>query len=108
MVPVNRVLGRVSHGGQEDSTGVGLGIKIPDMGAGPRFVALEVLFAQLYGNGAGRAKGRTAATADAIGIVLGQGIFGRDIGVDLVGALTDANLATDAFTIVTVDKEFVE
>jgi hypothetical protein len=78
------------------------------MGAGPRLVALEVLFAELNGNGAGRAKGRTAATADAIGIVLGQSVFGRDIGVNLVGALTDANLATDAFAIVTVDKKFVE
>jgi hypothetical protein len=28
--------------------------------------------------------------------------------VDLVGALTDADLATDAFGIVTVDEEFVE
>ena len=108
MVPIYRVLGRVSHGGQKNPPGVGLGIEVTDVGAGPGLIALEVLFVDLYCNGPGRTEGRTSTTADAVGIVLGKGIISIDIGVDLVRALTNADLAADAFGIVAVDDKLVE
>jgi hypothetical protein len=78
------------------------------MGIGPGFVLFENLFIGPDGDGTGRAECRATAAPDAFRMVLGEAVLFRNVGVCLVGTLTNANFAANARCILSIHDEFVK
>jgi len=108
MIPVDRVFGRIAHGGKEDSPCVSLGVKVTDMGGRPGLVLFESLLVPLDCNRAGRAESRTSSAADALGAVLGKIAVGFDKGMNAVTTLPYTDLAADALAFASVYVELIE
>jgi hypothetical protein len=108
MIPVDGIFGRVTHGRQEDSAAVSLGVEVSDMRAGPRLVSLEVFRIVTNGDGTGRAIGRATTATDTTGVILDQKIVSVDVFMNLIGALADTHLAADALGVTSINDELVE